>query len=701
MKMMLLRRPAALAVAACFATGLAPLVGSAADSLAAEDASANYLALSAGGALQTGDRAGFQKRYGLNKSGFGGIDGFNFTRDLDKSTTLTASGHAFLIGNNDYLLDLRVTREDVGFINIGLKGFRSWFDGNGGYFPPNSQSFNLYDADLHVDRSNLWLEAGYVPAEGPHFNFRYDYLTRKGLKDSTIWGDTSLTAGNGTRAIAPAFLRLDEQRHILNASMFKDGEGTNWNITTRYEASKLDNAREIRRRPGESTVDRDVTQKDGVDSDLFMVHSSFEKNLSERLLLTSGAAYYTIDTTLEGSRIYGTSYDPVFDPAYARRQYHDEGFYDLEGGTQMRQTMATLSLMYTPNEVWAIVPSLRAEKTTWDADADFIETAVGAAPALAMGYEDLNSESNKNWRELAATLETRYTGIKNWTFNARGELISSYGTLSEDLIELETGVDALYRTTNFRRDAQKIALTGNWYARPGLSFSAQYYWKGRQNSFNNTRTSVNPAPTSGDRYPAYITNQDFETNDLNLRATWRPLSTVRLVTRYDYQESTIRTQEIGLPSAQSGKLTSHVISETATWNPLARWYLQGSANVVFDQTVTPASTLTGAAEGIVLNSDNNYINAAVSTGYALDDKTDVTVDYNFYRANNFVDNSNRSLPYGASATEHYVSVTWQRRVSPRMQYAIKYAYADNDDKTSGGLRNYRAHLLYTKIQYYF
>jgi hypothetical protein len=262
-------------------------------------------------------------------------------------------------------------------------------------------------------------------------------------------------------------------------------------------------------------------------------------------------------------------------------------------------------------------------------------------------------------------------------------------------------VDSPYRTTDYRRDTQRIDFNANWYARSNLSYSLQYYWQGKQDSFRNSRDSVNPTPPSGDRYPGYIANQDFVTNDVNVRVSWRPMLNLRLVTRYDYQDSTIQTQALGLNSVESAKLATNILSETATWNPLARWYLQGSVNVIYDQLKTPASTLTGNAGGIVLNSDNNYVNASLSSGYVIDDQTDLTVEYDFYRSDNYVDNSNRSTAYGASGQEHYVSVTWSRRISPRTQLAVKYAYADNNDETSGGNNNYHAHLIYTKLTYHF
>jgi hypothetical protein len=387
----------------------------------------------------------------------------------------------------------------------------------------------------------------------------------------------------------------------------------------------------------------------------------------------------------------------VFDPVYASRQNHDEGFYNLTGGSTMHQTIANLNVMYQPTKNWTIVPALRAEKTTWGVHADYVETAVGAN--LAMTQEDMGNDSSHDLRSLTETIEARYIGIANWVFNFDGESMQTNGTLAEDLVALETGVTSIGRTTDYKQKHEKYTATANWYAKPGLSFTGQYYWKGRQNSYDDTR-DLTPA-TGGDRYPAYIGQQNFETNDFNIRASWRPVTGVGLVTRYDYQNSTVETRGKGLSLIESSTMTSHIFSESATWNPLARWYVQANGNVVFDQLKTPASELTGAAAGLVLNSDNNYVSYGLATGYVIDERTDLSVNYDYYRANNYVDNSNRSQPYGAEATNQVVGVTLNRRVNAHLNFTLKYAYADNNDVTSGGLNNFRAHTVYGKVQYRF
>ena len=160
-------------------------------------------------------------------------------------------------------------------------------------------------------------------------------------------------------------------------------------------------------------------------------------------------------------------------------------------------------------------------------------------------------------------------------------------------------------------------------------------------------------------------------------------------------------REAGLPFDEASDRTSHIVAQTATWNPLPRWYLQGNINVVFETMRTPVAKLTGNAASLVSNSDANYTNFSLSSGYALDEKSDLYVDYNYYNADNYIDTSARSLAYGTLVTTQQASVTWTRRVNPRTIVTLKYAYADKNDDTYGGYADYKAHMLYTKLQYLF
>ncbi len=668
----------------------------------------NWITLGVGSTFIDGDKAQFMQRRQRHTGPFGGVEDFHWEELVGKKGIFQIDGRG-IFDNHDYSIRLELSDPDKGFLRAGYTEFRTWYDGNAGFFPKNGQWFSLYDNELHIDRGEAWFEGGLTLPDKPSITFRYAHEFRKGLKDSTEWGDTTLTGGFGMRAIVPTFLSIDEKRDIFAGDLKHTLGNTDVGLGVRYEILDNNDSRNIHRRPGELTPappalpagpDRYVTQKEGLKEDMFNVHGFTETRFSEKAMLTLGGSFTTLDTDLSGSRTYGSSYDAVYDPLFARRQFHDEGFLNLAGGAQMKQYVANLNLMVTPLDNFTIVPSLRVEKNDVDGFASFVETDVGAPPALPPLQEELFNTADRGFLEVTEGLEARYTGIRNWSFYARGEWSETDGHQTENETEVVTGAVNLFRDTDWRRFNQKYVVGANWYPLARLNLGAQYYHKIHDYDYDHVRDSTINAPPNADRYPAYLADQNFTTDDMNVRATWRPLSSVTLITRYDFQLSTVDSKADFLNGQQSAEITSHIISESISWMPLSRLYLQASASYALDSTDTPAANALGSTN-LVLNAANDYWNASVLVGYALNDKTDVQAQYFYYHADNYVDNSAFSQPYGAGAEEHGVTATINREISKAVRVSLKYGFFRNRDETSGGHNDYQAHLVLATMQYRF
>jgi hypothetical protein len=191
--------------------------------------------------------------------------------------------------------------------------------------------------------------------------------------------------------------------------------------------------------------------------------------------------------------------------------------------------------------------------------------------------------------------------------------------------------------------------------------------------------------------------QNLTTDDANFRVAWRPLASLSFVGRYDFQLSDIDTQPDNLPKIQSSEMISHILSWTLSWTPLNRLYLQAGINRVWDKTDTPGDEITPAIQ----EAKNNYCTVTSALGYALDNKTDLELQYLFYGADNYADNSAFGLPYGASARQHGITAGLIRRISERIQWTLKYGFFDGRDKTSGHHNDYQAHLVSTSFHYRF
>src|ERR1035437_8609808 len=72
----------------------------------------NWIDLSAGGFISSGNKSQFQQRHQTPGGAFGGIEDFHYQADVAKGTTLTTDGRA-IFDNNDYKLSLGVTKEKL------------------------------------------------------------------------------------------------------------------------------------------------------------------------------------------------------------------------------------------------------------------------------------------------------------------------------------------------------------------------------------------------------------------------------------------------------------------------------------------------------------------------------------------------------------------------------------------------------------
>jgi hypothetical protein len=649
----------------------------------------NWIDFSTGGVITSGDRAQFQHRYNLQRGPFGGIESFHWEKTINKKNLFQIDGRG-IFDNHDYSLRLGLSNPDKGYVRAGYREFRTWSDGNGGFFPQTGQWLSLYDNVLALDRGEAWFEAGLTLPKVPLLTFRYSHQFRHGQEDSLEWGESTVGLSPlAYRNIVPSFRNIDEKSDTFQGDLKYRVAKTDFGVGLRYQIQDNRDSLNTRQFPGEAANDRNVTDVEGVRSDLFNAHAFTQTRISPKVLLTTGYSFTTLDSDLSGSRIYGATYDPVYDPTFARQQ---TGFLDLAGGGEMRQYVMNLNLMLTPWDYFSLVPAVRVEKQDLENQSDYQRTdpGFGATPATA--------SSSQGLVDVSESLALRYTRLTNWVFYAQGDWTQEQNDLNQNAVGA-LGVLPLPPTTltlDSHDDAytQKYTVGANWYPLSRLNLSGQYYHKIHTVDYRYLADS-----TLG--YPGFLTDQDFDLDDLNVRVTYRPINPLTLVTRYDFQLSGVNTAADSLGDLQTAEVTGHILSESLTWTPVARWYLQGTVNYVRQQTHTPGSDLTGAATDLVLDSRNDYWDASAMTGYALDNKTDLQAQYFFYRANDSVDNSVASLPYGADATQHGVTVTMTRRIRRNLRWTLKYGFFDYRDRTSGDHNDYQAHLVYTSMRYLF
>jgi hypothetical protein len=648
----------------------------------------NWFDVSVGGAVVNGDKAAFQQRTGLPAGPFGGVEDFHYEEDIGKKGIFKVDGRG-VFDNHDYSLKFDVEHPEKGYIRGGYEEFRTYTDASGGFFPATGAWIAPFNNDLALDRGHAFFEAGLTLPNKPVVTFRFDHQFRYGQEDSTSWGDAAIP-GYGIRNIVPSFENIDETQDIFQADVKHTLGNTTFGLGLRYEIAHSDDSLNLL--STSTGTNLFGTDREKVDTDMFNVHAFSETRFNEKILFTSGYSFTTMDTDVSGYRVYGSAFDPTF----AQRLPAFDTFENLTGSSDLQQHVANLNLPLQLGESLMLVPSLRIEKEDTDS------SAVYSSPAAPLSGFPYGATSAQGLLDVSERLELRYTGLTNWVFYTRGEWLEGSGNVNENWNNLGTGANVVTQSTDNSRFWQTYTVGANWYPLQRLNFGAEYYHKERWNDYNNlvdsTPNVLINLPTSV--YPAFLAAQDWRTDDANFRVTWRPRPNLTLVGRYDFQFSTIDTKPdptSGLSKAQTAEMTSHIVSGTISWTPIQRLYLQTGVNWVLDQTETPAEDVTQAIQ----MAKNDYWSANASIGYALNDKTDLQLQYFYYRADDRQDNSAFGLPYGADAQEHAVTVSMIRKISERIRLTLKYGYFDGRDWSSGNHLDYQAHLIYSSLHYRF
>ena len=656
------------------------------------NAYANWIELSVGGMMSDGNTAQAQQRTRLNSGAFGGIEDLHYQTETTNKTTLEVDGR-YLPENHDYKFGLGVEKEDLGFIRFSFESFRTYYSGNGGYSPVGGVAFPNSGDALALDRGKISLEAGYNKKGQPKVTFKYTHSYRKGEEGTTIWGLPPVPTASTLR-LNPGIMDIDEKSDAFQLDVTDRIKKTDVGLGFRFETGELNDAHLLT-----SFQSQKITDQQGTSYDMESVHAFTETWIKPNLFLSTGFMFANLDDTFSGSRIYGDDFDVVYSPGYPANYY---GYYNLNGGAHQHEYVFNVNLMSLPTKNFSITPSLRVQKE--DISAQSTETGTwydssGESQVFAnnSGYDSL---------DVRERLEARYTGVTNWVFTATGDLTEGQGSLNEQggitqLIGAPDGqLPVLFRTDD-SRFFQKYALSARWYPVKQASVDVGGYYKDNQYDYANTQDSTpNNAGAYYSLYPGFLVYQGFQTWDGNTRLTLHPLSNITLVSRYEYQVSTIATRPdaaSGLGEVDASQMHSHIFGQNVSWTPLNWLCLQAGANYVISETKTPASDYTQA----ILNSQNNYWTINFNAGFVLDDKTDLNVGYFYYRATDGQNAVVNGLPLGTDAEEHSINATLTRRLTKNLRLNLKYAFTHYEDFASAGNYNFNAHVIFSSLQYRF
>ena len=657
----------------------------------------NWVELTTGGFLTQGNRAQAEAIQNWNNGAFGGIEDLHLQGNAFTNTTLTVDGHS-IYDQHDYDIRVRLEHPDKWFMQVRANDFRTWSDDIGGYYPPTGMQYYgpKGTTPLALDRGEYSFLGGVTLDNLPSITFGYTHSYRYGNEDSTIWGPTHpnpLNSPATVQGLAASLYNIDETVDAFDLNAKKNLWNTDLALGLHYEHGDLNDGLATTFYPGEP-VQMDRTMTDDNTYNLFSATATGEKWIKQHVFVSAGGMVANLDNNFSGSQIYGNDFGVPYFPAFG----NPLGYYNMTGDSHLQEYVMDLNVLAIPVKSLDVIPAIRAEKESWDANSEGVGTLDN------FNTQPFNSQSSRDVVDVCESLDLRYTGFTNWVLSAGGRWEESDGNLNQfgGLSQVDgIGVPTV---TNYVDDTsllQKYSAGASWYPLRRLAVDFGGYYKLDRYNYS---ASANSTP-DGDTYPGYFTVQSFETFDGNCRVTLHLLRSLSLISRYEYQLSTIDTTATPDPAfgiftddeILTSRMCSHVIGQNISWVPWSRLSLEAGFTYVLSTTKTPASEATAA----VLNAENNYWTLNFSPSLVLDDKTDLNLDYFYYQANDYQNNSTVGVPLGAGSREQAVTATLTRRINPRLRVSLKYGYYNYNDALTGGNSNFQANLIMATMQYRF
>jgi hypothetical protein len=693
----------------------------------------SYIKLTGKTADVSGSPSAFARRLQIPDNGTWGIEALRVNRDLSDETALSIEGKA-LVGKEDYLGAVKLTRNEVGVFEVGYKRFRTFYDGIGGFFPLNNSWNQMVNPELRTDRAKFWAEAKIERPNAPSFLFRYTNEQRTGKKDTTIWGDTDFTGipsyyGVGAsalnpyspnRKIVPAFINLDERQQIWLGSVKHTVGNTELELEVQRNDIKIGDRRSVVRYPGElqlfprqssstnppqvyppATIGNQVLgyDKQIFDGTITRYTGKFETKFTDQVSVFGGVSATKIAADLGGDRqmtqYLPTAVGPVtaiggFVGTTGRPPY---SYTTVAGEINEKIAAANLGLLLRPSGDFKARFALKYEKSDIDGfnqtryTSNQVNQTTGAITPVVATTPNLTERSQRTWLPEA---ELRYTPTKALALYANFE----YRRAPLDDFSSGTGVGIAGVVSgpessdeNIKLNQKHYKVGANWTVNPMVSLRGELYYKEHTNG-HFSKVEVGESFVLG-----------YELTGTKLTATVKPLNNLSCTTRFLGQSGKMDTSIDGTANLQSNDTQTYQVGETIDWTPTPQSYVQVNANIVYNTIKTGYPLVGGLGNEVLRNADNNYRNGSFITGWILGKDTDASLQYTFYRADNYKAPTNATQWYGAGVKEYTVTCALKHRFTKDIVGQFKLGYVDSKNQTTGGNTNFKGPLAYVSFDY--
>ncbi len=658
-----------------------------------------------------GDAAQFRAHHWMSTSYAGGVKEFSFEDELPDGVSISMEGHA-IPNNGDYGGELKLTKEELGYLLFDYKQFRKYYNASGGVFNGFSVlSSNDTDKDLSLNIGEFSAEAGLRRENLPELTLNYTREFKTGTKSRLSWTSVTVgpTASGGSpdvlRKIGPSWQEIDEIVDKFDIKAEDDFAGFNWQAEQGWEYVRSRNTRQekyLSNTPnGASGSNSDQRIRDQVTeprSDLITTVLGLNRWFMKDKLYTSSGYRFSQINSRELENIF--EYDQngrirSFSNAEQVRDAHSDNLFTTN--TWVGNVTAYLMKTFSVSTKTKVESIERTSASTYPKDRRNGATlGTDASPIVPDGIMDQVdvSENQNKMINVGEGVYLRFTGIPRTAIYNEYEFQQTRNKLYED------------RRSNSAGEVFNREDISHMYRGSGVLGASFIPWdtvtltsdvRHREDQINYNHVHYSNDSTSGAK-SVFIDGQYIQTDELSTKIRLKPCRWFQPSFRYQYQNKGYETWGLSdSDNRQESGITSHIYTVDIVIQPTDSLLTTTSFSTQRGRMFTPADNKNPSTP-LIPTYNFDVLTALFSAEYAFKEDLVLTGITQWSDAGDF-NNLGGILSYGADYTEFDLSVGLRWTPKKDMTIEPKYSYYRYDPSPDLEVGGYNASVISLDVNF--
>lgn len=639
-----------------------------------------------------GDQEKFQEDHWAANNAMGGVSEYSYINEDKHGGSIVADGRV-IAGNNDYLFNFDLKKEEVGSLIFEFKQFRKYYDGTGGFFgnfaptAASATTFSEINRTLFLDIGNLKIEGIFSKEENTKCIFSYEREYRQGAKSLISWG--SVTDNTTTRKILPTFLEVDETVDKLNMKIeHTTAGGVEVSAEQAWEKIRATNqkcnSRTLTLDTGLFTSP--IYELENMNSDIYTTTLRVADELNEKAFfstafLCNNYRGHTVETLKD---FQGTTDNKPNNPAKVTQ--------DTIAVLPKISISLTKDLLMDAGLKWEFV------KKNGVAHYDVDKVTAGGDGTID---EFVPIETKIMENKLGENVNIKYDGIKDAVFYSGGDFEQQIRNVDESQSSSGPVPTA---SNNFSRDADVTTFNYSttsgfkWYPMPKIDVTSEFKYRYGTVGYDSINTV-----RAGDvvnRYRGFINGLTFRTYKPLVKLNFKPYKWIACNFLYTFDTTIYATQTRIADAWEFNKYRANIYSTGLTLTP--REYLYLTLFYQYKEASTRTQANGDGGRGFNVPTYNASFKV-LSASCSYSPVKDITLrgSYSISKADNFNDFSNIGLPLGLTNFLQDASVGIEKKIRRDCSVEFKYDFMQYGETSNGGIDDYEAHLFYTALKMKF